>query len=251
MSGVGAFRQYEVPELLGTYVRRIWSYVDDCPSAIERIVPDGCPELVIDLAGHALEIRADGTASTQPPVLMAGQLTRPMILRVEGPVHVVGVSFHPDGARDFWGQAMHGLTDRRLDASHRLPKALVSLTDEAALVSALITELSERAAGWTIDPVVRGQIEGRSPMATDPASVRSLQRRFLDRVGVSARSLRTVQRFRAVFDHAEQDENWLQAGLAAGYFDQPHLARDFQRFVGCSATVWARERLALTRAVLS
>ncbi|WP_292054679.1 MULTISPECIES: helix-turn-helix domain-containing protein [unclassified Brevundimonas] len=251
MSGAGVFRQYAVPEPLAPYVRRIWSYVDECPSAIERIVPDGFPELVIDLAGRALEIRTDGTASAQPPVLMAGQLTRPMTLKVEGPVHVVGVSFHPDGARDFWGQAMQGLTDRRLDASHRLPEALASIKDETALVCALIGELSEKASGWSIDPLVREQIEGRAPVATDPASVRNLQRRFLDRVGVSARSLRSVQRFRAVFDHADQDENWLQAGLAAGYFDQPHLARDFQRFVGCSATAWARERLALTRAILS
>lgn len=249
MSGEGVFRQYDVPEPLSPFVRRIWSYADDAAAAIERIVPDGCPELVIDLAGRAVEAGPDGMGHVQPPVLMAGQLTRPLVMTVEGPVHVVGVSFHPDGARDFWGEAMHRLTDRRVDAASRLPTDLWAQADEAALVSRLTQALLEQSTDWCLDAEVRAWIEGAP--ATSPAAVRRMQRRFLDRVGIPARTLKSVQRFRSVFDHAEDDRDWLQAAMEAGYFDQPQLARDFRRFVGCTASQWARERLALTRAIMS
>jgi len=50
---------------------------------------------------------------------------------------------------------------------------------------------------------------------------------------------------------AEDAEGWLDAGLGAGYFDQPQLAREFRRFLGCTATEWAREQVELARAIAS
>ena len=69
------------------------------------------------------------------------------------------------------------------------------------------------------------------------------------------RLLRSIFRFRRVFDHAarpgEDVEGWLEAGLQAGYFDQPQMARDFRRFLDCTATDWARDQHALARAIAS
>jgi AraC-like DNA-binding protein len=88
-----------------------------------------------------------------------------------------------------------------------------------------------------------------------PAERRALQRRFGDRVGVAPRTLRSVFRFRRIFDHAMGEDadaaSWLEAGLAAGYFDQPQMARDFRRFLGCTATAWAREQVELARRLAS
>ena len=91
--------------------------------------------------------------------------------------------------------------------------------------------------------------------ALSPADRRALQRRFRDRVGVAPRTLRSIFRFRRVFDHATGQNadaaSWLEAGLAAGYFDQPQMARDFRRFLGCTATEWAREQMELARQLAS
>ncbi|HWQ87614.1 hypothetical protein, partial [Brevundimonas sp.] len=67
------------------------------------------------------------------------------------------------------------------------------------------------------------------------------------------RMLRSILRFRRVFDHAEGPDalGWLEAGLEAGYFDQPQLARDFRRFLGCTATEWARDQVGLARRIAS
>jgi hypothetical protein len=64
--------------------------------------------------------------------------------------------------------------------------------------------------------------------------------------------LRSILRFRKVFDHAAgADASWLTAALEAGYFDQPQMARDFRRFLDCTATKWAREQVELARSVAS
>ena len=113
--------------------------------------------------------------------------------------------------------------------------------------------------GWSLDPVVRAEVEAMMADAPapdrSPSEQRALQRRFLDRVGVSPRMLRSVMRFRRVFDHALEPTpeagGWLEAGLGAGYFDQPQMARDFRRFLGCTATEWAREQVELARAIAS
>ncbi|RZJ86125.1 MAG: helix-turn-helix domain-containing protein, partial [Brevundimonas sp.] len=96
---------------------------------------------------------------------------------------------------------------------------------------------------------------GTVPPPRSASEQRALQRRFADRVGVSPRMLRSIFRFRRVFDHAahpgQAAEGWLGAGLDAGYFDQPQMARDFRRFLGCTASDWAREQHALARAIAS
>jgi hypothetical protein len=80
----------------------------------ERIVPDGRCELVVHVGRPFAEIAADGTQATQPRALFAGQVTRPLHLASRGAPHVIGVRFHPAGARAFLGRPVDGATDRRL-----------------------------------------------------------------------------------------------------------------------------------------
>ena len=37
----------------------------------------------------------------------------------------------------------------------------------------------------------------------------------------------------------------LEAALGEGAFDKPGIARDFRRFLGCTAGEWARQRLGV------
>lgn len=190
-------------------------------------------------------------------------MTRPLALRPVGPVELVAVRFEPDGARDWLGLALAEATDRRLDMTARTaqmrPAIVACAGDPEAQVEVVIRWLDDqrRAASWSLDPVVRAEVEtagreGAAP-ARSPAEHRALQRRFRDRVGIPPRILRSIFRFRRVFDHAAGPEaaGWLEAGLEAGYFDQPQLARDFRRFLGCTATEWAREQAGLARSLAS
>ncbi|MBJ7319929.1 MAG: helix-turn-helix domain-containing protein [Alphaproteobacteria bacterium] len=265
-SGEERYQEFAPPPALRPFVRTIWTYAAPDPSpTIQRIAPDGCPELVFDLGAPYAEQGEDGLFRLQPPALFAGQMTRPLIMHPTGPTELVAVRFEPDGARDFLGLPLSTATDRRLDMVERLAGFAPPPADPEGQVAAFVTWLEDqrRRTAWRIDPVVRAEITAAEAEAPAPAPVsaraasaqRALQRRFADRVGVSPRLLRSIFRFRRVFDHAarpgEDVEGWLEAGLQAGYFDQPQMARDFRRFLGCTATDWARDQHALARAIAS
>ncbi len=254
------YHEFDPPEALRPWVRKVWAYACPRPSrTIQRIAPDGCPELILDLGDPYEEAAADGAFHLQPHALFAGQMTRPIAIRPTGPVEMVALRFEPDGARDWLGHALRTATDQRLDMTARLAGLKPPSGDPEGQAHLMLDWLEgERRAGdWTLDPLVRAGVEAihaDQPLpAPDATARRALQRRFLDRVGIAPRTLRSVIRFRRVFDHAmaEDAEGWLDAGLDAGYFDQPQLAHDFRRFLGCTATEWAREQVELARAIAS
>lgn len=261
MPGAGErYEEFEPPASLRPFVRTIWTYAAPVPErAVQRIAPDGCPELVVDIGAPYEEQGPDGVFRLQPRALFAGQMTRPLALRPVGPVELVAVRFEPDGARDWLGLPLAQATDRRLDMVQRLSGIQPPAGDPAVQIE-LLTQWLEgqrRVGAWRIDPIVRAEIEAaerdRPSPARSQAEHRALQRRFRDRVGVPPRLLRSILRFRRVFDHAAGPEaaGWLEAGLEAGYFDQPQMARDFRRFLGCTATEWAREQAGLAWVIAS
>lgn len=261
-SGEERYQEFAPPPALRPFVRVIWTYAAPDPTpTIQRIAPDGCPELIFDLGAPYAEQGDDGEFRLQPSALFAGQMTRPLVMRPTGPTELVAVRFEPDGARGFLGRPLSEATDRRLDMVERLAGFVAPAGDPTGQVAAIARWLDaqRRGADWTIDPAIRAEIEDaaaeRPAPARSPSEQRALQRRFADRVGVSPRLLRSIFRFRRVFDHAAQPdgetEGWLAAGLEAGYFDQPQMARDFRRFLGCTATDWAREQHELARAIAS
>lgn len=256
------YAEFEPPASLRPWVRKIWTYAAPRPSgAVQRIAPDGCPELVVDIGTPYEEEGEDEVFRLQPRALFAGQMTRPLAIRPVGPVELVAVRFEPDGARDWLGAPVASATDRRIDAVERLAGVSPPAGDPEGQF-AVLTEWLEglrRAGDWSIDPLVRAEIdaahEQAPPPIRSPGGQRALQRRFVDRVGVPPRMLRSILRFRRVFDHSgeggPETVGWLEAGLAAGYFDQPQMARDFRRFLGCTATAWAREQAELAHVIAS
>jgi hypothetical protein len=261
MPGQGdRYQEFEPPASLRPFVRVIWTYAAPAPEpTVQRIAPDGCPELVVDIGAPYEEQGTDGVFRLQPPALFAGQMTRPLAIRPVGPVELVAVRFEPDGARDWLGLPLAQATDRRLDMVERLAGVRPPAGDPAAQVGMMARRLeaARSAEGWSLDPAVRAEVEAaehdRPSPGRSPAEHRALQRRFRDRVGAPPRLLRSILRFRRVFDHAAGPEaaGWLVAGLGAGYFDQPQMARDFRRFLGCTATEWAREQVGLARSLAS
>jgi len=256
------YAEHDPPASLRPFVRTIWTYASPTPSgAVQRIAPDGCPELILDIGAPYEEQGEDGVFRLQPRALFAGQMTRPLALRPVGPVELVAVRFEPDGSRDWLGHSAHLAVDRRLDMTKRLAGVRAPSGDPSGQVAVMVAVLDahRRAQGWSIDPRVRAEIDvalAETPVPLrSPADRRARQRRFRDRVGISLREFRSILRFRRVFDHVADPSTdpmpWLEAGLEAGYFDQPQMARDFRRYLGCTANDWARDQVELARRLAS
>ncbi len=177
---------------------------------------------------------------------------------------MIGVRFHPAGARAFLGRPVDGATDRRLALrdARELATVLAGLPwrEAAKRVQDYVAHRIERN-GAMRDAIVERCVamieasggESRIEALVDAAGVgrRQLERRFAQFVGVGPARLAAILRFRRVFDVIERDTDrpWTDAALAAGFFDQSHFIREFRRYVGCTPTAFVREARGLTDAL--
>jgi AraC-like DNA-binding protein len=259
MRGPPIYREFAPRAALVEFVHVIWTFRAPRDETPQPIAPDGRPELIIHCRTPYLE---RGAVQVQPPLLFAGQLTKPLALVARGDVAVIGVRFRPDGARAFLGRGVDIATDLRLDLAAHHGEAAVKLI-RAARETEVLHEVAEMAQDYIeahladarVDTIVREAVtnllSGLGTRTQAGMSERQFQRRFKSEVGVSPRMLQTILRFRRVFDAIEHPETsgWVEAALAAGYFDQPQMARDFRRFLGCTAREWAAQRAGLAQAL--
>ena len=245
---------------LARYVKCFW--VMESPLAAsgspERIVPDGCPEMIVHYADRFTEDDFAGRPTLQPRAIVAGQLTGPLVLRPTGSSGMFAARFHPGGITPFLDAAMHELADRRvpLEAvcgreadglTSRICEARSDRARQAAFEEFLLARLAIKRRSAGVLPVERclaaiadrgGQISVRELASLADCGERQLQRLFRESVGVSPKLLCGIIRFRAVFDALQKNPVWSSAALDCGYFDQPHLIHDFQRFAGQSPAAY-------------
>ena len=266
------YAEFPPSSALAPFVRCIWTFESDAAAGPpERIVPDGRSELVLHFGDAFAESSGEGIERIQPRALFAGQLSRPLWLRPTGRAEVMGVRFHPAGARRFLGRPLTHATDRRLPLDELWPGEARELMDSAskahdatrrgALIERFVLDRIE-GSGTGDDPAIakcaawlerqRGRATIEEMMAAAGLGRRQLERRFRDAVGLSPRLFSNVLRLRSVFDaiEASPSAGWTDAALAAGYFDQSHLIRDFRRFVGCTPAQFLAQASGLALALV-
>ncbi len=235
----------------------------------ERILPDGCVELILNFGSQFHEQRDDGQAEAQPMHFLVGQMTRPMLISPNGHVELVGIRFHPGGTLPFFRVDMQEVTDRVVELgalSRDLERQFVSRMDQVRSLSSLslkIAMLEEVLAGLLLQPkndqrllqlaakiVARGGQLTVAELAHDAGiSSRQLERRFLSGVGIGPKLLCRILRFQQVFRAVERnDSGWAAVATDCGYYDQAHLIRDFQQFARQTPAVLFAQPNGLTHA---
>jgi AraC-like DNA-binding protein len=239
------YAEFPAPPELADYVHCLWVFEGQDAGEPQRIVPDGRSELILHWRAPYLELTG-GNRSPQPRALFAGQLTRPLHLLAREPAGVVGVRVRTAGAPAWLQSHANPFTDRRLAITDAPDLAAADNDAErlciatAYVASRLQPQFHDHRIAQAAGEIRAG--EGRVPLDELAAKVelspRALQRRFLEAVGVPPRTLASIVRFRRVFEALQQPgvASWTDAAQAAGYFDHPQMARDFQRFLGCTPT---------------
>jgi AraC-like DNA-binding protein len=246
---------------LARFVHCVWSFTAPADETPQPIAPDGRPELIVHCRAPYRELTNAGYVA-QPPVLFAGQLTTPLTLKAQGEIAVIGVRLHPAAARAFLGFDASATTDQRVDLTtihgdraarlHRDARVQPDWERSIDMVEDYAEAALRNAEFDTgIAVAVDAIFAGAETVPISHVSERQWQRNFKHEVGISPRMLQTIARFRRVFDAIEHPEtsSWLEAALKAGYFDQPQMARDFRRFLGCTARDWVAQKAGLATAL--
>lgn len=259
------------PAALAGYVRCLWRLrapvADAAPP--EPIVPDGCVELVLNLADPFVRHTGPNTSHTQPLRLVTGQITRAVTIAPSGRTDLWGIRFQPWAAANFLG--VHGteLRDRMIalgDASRaldsRLDPVVEAPTEETRrerLIDALYTHSRTiRPSDDILPRLVCDLADEREPLSVRDLArraglgTRRLQALFAERVGMSPKMLMRINRFqRALRIARERDDlSWGAVALEAGYYDQPHLNHDCQEITGRAPSALVAKDPGLTEVFL-
>jgi hypothetical protein len=184
--------------------------------------PDGCWDIVVMKVGGRVSM------------LQTGVITRPVALDYGAGDEYLAISFKPGVFRPRLPGA------RMLDRGQPLPSAppgsapgsfwlerekleIPTFENAEGMVDRLVRrELIVR------DEIVEGVVEGR-PRAISP---RSVQRHFLEAMGMTAKRLAQIQRARRAVDLLRQGRRAVDVALELGYADQPHLTRSLKAIMG-------------------
>ena len=141
------------------FVQGFWTLEDDSITGKpQRVVPDGHPELILNL-GEPFEVFERGEWHRQPRCFLAGQITGPLFLRANGPAKIRGIRFRPYGAAQVWGTPMDELTGRFTPLAD-LNATLAAKLDQA-LESGGSTQLIEGCTGNRGRQLEAGPTRGR------------------------------------------------------------------------------------------
>ena len=259
------YREFHPKSPLNTVVECFWtleSEADDLAASPERILPDGCVELIMNF-GNPFQQHIDNGARLQPRNFVVGQMTGPIVIAPTGPAQVIGIRFHPGGTTPFFSLPMHELTDQIVELggiASRLERSLTtcgdirSIAGKVTLLESILTDQLQRSesdlrliqvAGTMV--ASGGAITVDSLACVAGISSRQLERKFLNEVGVGPKMLSRILRFQQVFRAVESNQfSWPSIAVECGYYDQAHLIRDFRQFAQETPSTLLAESSPLT-----
>jgi AraC-like DNA-binding protein len=241
--------EHPAPAAIAAAVECVWRVTDrvarpDRPP--DRVLPDGCPELIVHV-GDRYARRIEGRFVGQPAAFLAGTLSRPWVILAPSRVATIGVRFRPGGLTALFGATLDGTADREVRLEE-LPAPIGDLVAaiRAARAPAAMCRAAERwllrrvaacpDAGALCRDAVRLIQRRRGRITVDALSAAvGLPRRRLERVFRRETALTPKQYIRIVrlnvvlraLAAAERDR-LVDLAIDAGYFDQAHMARDFK-----------------------
>jgi AraC-like DNA-binding protein len=213
----------------------------------QRITPDGRFELIVHLRDPFEALLQSGWKQ-QSATLIAGQTTKPMLVRPTGSTHTIGVRLKSWASACFAGLPASELTNQVADAravsrslSHKLRDTVHRYhSDLEKIAGSLMADLGDaKPADERVTAAVRvieqsaGQCRLEEVARVANLSFKQLERLFHRHVGVGPKTLARIRRFSHIFAQLEAlGGNWAQIACECGYADQSHLARDFAQFAG-------------------
>ncbi|MEM8923241.1 MAG: helix-turn-helix transcriptional regulator [Actinomycetota bacterium] len=184
--------------------------------------------------------------------------------RIEGDGWAIGAKFRVAGFRPFTTTPVSTITGWSGPAEHVLgataggiAAAVVAATDPLDAVAAMAAGLGPLAptaptTGEALSDLVEAAVAEDPPVtrvdelaARAGTSVRSLQRRFAEHVGLSPKAVLERYRAQAAGEAAlDPDQPWAEVAVRLGYADQAHLTQDLRTHFGAPPAQYARAEAA-------
>lgn len=237
--------------ILAPYVRLLWYYTGRPPWNLERVLPTGAVQLMVNLA----DTPESATAGFETGAAICGVASRPAVVSTASQARVAGVVFHPGGAVPFLPAPVTELHNNLLNLAEPwgsegavLAECLAGHADPHAALRLFEQILLERMGARTsamIRPAAARLEAGFSVAAVADQcgmTARRFGRRFRAETGMTPKLFARVRRFQrllAALPQAGEEPSWAGMAVRYGYYDQAHLIHDFRAFTATTPTRYA------------
>lgn len=250
-----ACKQYIPSPLLQRHIKfyYLFEQTESSENAYHLVTPDGCIELNFNLQSPYKRKEQNGKIKKQHDFYLISRFSERYYLQNTGDIKMIGIRFYPWGIRPFIEYAANEITDKLLDHEAVFGSKIKSLHEQILNISCpeKAVEAIERffigqlySCGkedlMIADAAFRilnsgGKIEISSLLTPYNVSLRRLEQRFNESIGVSPKFFSKLVKFQyALRQLNEQKEKSSLTEIAyeSGYFDQSHFIRDFRFFSG-------------------
>ena len=251
---------------LAPYVQVMVYHEGYSPShRIERFLPDGSVDLVIDLTDDDKYLfDNDSLAPTKAcrASWVSGMRTGFISISAGDGSSMMVVNFRAVGAGLFFHVPLHEIADQVLDAESVLGSSVVALRERLrglptpadrfrAVEGWLLRRLRLAENGYHLAAAAARIIETSPQMATIDSvargagvSCKHLVSVFREHAGVTPKQYQRIKRFQVVVARIEKSQtvDWAQVALESGFYDQAHLIREFRHYSGMTPTQYVESR---------
>jgi AraC-like DNA-binding protein len=256
------YAEYPPSQALAQVVDCYWILEGHGTGVPEPIIPDGRIEIVLHYGVRFERHHPDGTIERQPSSLIVGQMLAPICLGYRGTAGVAAIRLRPAAARAVVRGGAAEITNRAIDledifgSTTTLRERLALARDDAGrvrLLDAWLSSILRDEPAPEIDAAVTAITAsgGTAALAAVAAAaglgLRQLERRFLRDVGVAPKSFARVVRLQSALRQIAEGETLADVAHACGYYDQPHMTRDFSRLAETSPAAWQQYAGDLTQ----
>jgi AraC-like DNA-binding protein len=238
-----SYREFPPHPALINFIDAYWTIETDHvagPATIQRILPDGCTDIIFNKGNHVYRPDQDialrsaetyliGTMSTFSETIggsdqsLLGIRFRPGCFRAFFPLDLhevtdLATTFRVDDLREIVYGSLDLLTDLNLYFLKRVPR-------QALASSAVLAEIGNS----------KGNIRVAELLNHHAMSERKMERLFKREVGLSMKGMIRLTRFIHTLDVircAGHQRNLSAIAYSCGYYDQAHLCAEVKRYSG-------------------
>ena len=248
------YKTYECRDELKPFVKCYWTL--DAPAnkipEKQRIVPDGCMEMIFHCGDLYKQYFDDGGSIIQPKCFVFGQITRVLEIEATGITGIFSVRFLPHGFIPFATMPLARMENTAVPLEALFYEEGIKLQNNilnATTVEEKIRIVEEFLIHRLTDPKqidkvtkdsvdimlkLNGQLTVDELTGNLSINRRKLERRFSSIIGLSPKQLSKMIRMQATLKMLANKEVTSLTALAyeGDFYDQAHFIKDFKEFTG-------------------
>jgi AraC-like DNA-binding protein len=250
---------------LQPFVKCFWTMDAGCMEepVKQRILPDGCMEMMFHYGDNYRQYFTDGSSMLQPRSFIFGQITNYIEVEPTGITGIVSARFLPEGLTPFLSLPVSALTDKAVSITDifgekgaLLEKDIMAAGNNQQRIKIIETFLlSLLTSQQAIDIIARscvevifqsqGQLDVTELADKVKVNRRNMERKFTTVIGMSPKQLSKAVRLQSALKMLDQKKFISLTSLAyeSGYYDQAHFIKDFREFTGMSPKSFFAESL--------